>query len=177
MFDCLLTRIKQISTKVRLVRGRKWLCLWQGCPTFFKWRAKWINKTILGASRYERSKTPPSPLGENLLWGTLAKRWNGGCIQFVMFCNGVCSAGTITVLKGNWGLKFPFYIWKYSPWLNQKVMFSFDTCNAVAARQDRKPKYWWLGRRHLGLSLMSQRHTQSATWIDYVRLSNDFSGF
>ena len=32
-------------------------------------------------------------------------------------------------------------------------MFFFDTCNAVAAREDRKPKYWRLGRRHLGLSL------------------------
>ena len=31
-------------------------------------------------------------------------------------------------------------------------MFFFDTCNAVAAREDRKPKYWRLGRRHLGLS-------------------------
>ena len=36
-------------------------------------------------------------------------------------------------------------------------MFFFDTCNAVAAREDRKPKYW-LGRRHLGLSLTLWRH-------------------
>ena len=38
-------------------------------------------------------------------------------------------------------------------------MFSFDTCNAAAAREDRKPKYWRLGRRHLGLSLTLSRHT------------------
>ena len=38
-------------------------------------------------------------------------------------------------------------------------MFFFDTCNAVAAREDRKPKYWRLGRRHLGLSLTLWRHT------------------
>ena len=38
-------------------------------------------------------------------------------------------------------------------------MFFFDTCNAVAAREDRKPKYWQLGRRHLGLSLTLWRHT------------------
>ena len=37
-------------------------------------------------------------------------------------------------------------------------MFFFDTCNAVAARKDRKPKYWRLGRRHLGLSLTLWRH-------------------
>ena len=37
-------------------------------------------------------------------------------------------------------------------------MFFFDTCNAVAAREERKPKYWRLGRRHLGLSLMLWRH-------------------
>ena len=38
-------------------------------------------------------------------------------------------------------------------------MFFFDTCNAVAAREDRKPKYWRLGRRHFGLSLTLWRHT------------------
>ena len=38
-------------------------------------------------------------------------------------------------------------------------MFFFDTCNAVAAREDRKPKYCRLGRRHLGLSLTLWRHT------------------
>ena len=37
-------------------------------------------------------------------------------------------------------------------------MFFFDTCNAVAACEDRKPKYWRLGRRHLGLSLTLWRH-------------------
>ena len=37
-------------------------------------------------------------------------------------------------------------------------MFFFDTCNAVAAREDRKPKYWQLGRCHLGLSLTLWRH-------------------
>ena len=37
-------------------------------------------------------------------------------------------------------------------------MFFFDTCNAVDAREDRKPKYWRLGRRHLGLSLTLWRH-------------------
>ena len=55
-------------------------------------------------------------------------------------------------------IKFLFYIWKYESWLKQKVMFFFDTCNAVAAREDRKPKYWRLRRRHLGLSLMLWRH-------------------
>ena len=38
-------------------------------------------------------------------------------------------------------------------------MFSLDTCNAVAAREDRKPKYWRQGRRHVGLSLTLWRHT------------------
>ena len=38
-------------------------------------------------------------------------------------------------------------------------MFFFDTCNAVAVREDRKPKYCRLGRRHLGLSLTLWRHT------------------
>ena len=38
-------------------------------------------------------------------------------------------------------------------------MFFFDMCNAVAAREDRKTKYWRLGRRHLGLSLTLWRHT------------------
>ena len=38
-------------------------------------------------------------------------------------------------------------------------MFFFDTCNAVAAREDRIPKYWRLGRRHLGLSFTLWRHT------------------
>ena len=38
-------------------------------------------------------------------------------------------------------------------------MFFFDTCNAVAAREDWKPKYWRLMRRHLGLSLTLWRHT------------------
>ena len=37
-------------------------------------------------------------------------------------------------------------------------MFFFDKCNAVAAREDRKPKYWRLGRCHLGLSLTLRRH-------------------
>ena len=37
-------------------------------------------------------------------------------------------------------------------------MFFFDTYNAVAAREDRKPKFWPLGRRHLGLSLTLWRH-------------------
>ena len=37
-------------------------------------------------------------------------------------------------------------------------MFFFGTSNAVAAREDRKPKYWPLGRRHLGLSLTLWRH-------------------
>ena len=36
-------------------------------------------------------------------------------------------------------------------------MFFFDTGNAVAAREDRKAKYWRLGRHHLGLSLTSHR--------------------
>ena len=40
-------------------------------------------------------------------------------------------------------------------------MFFFDTCNAVAAREDRKQKYSRLGR-HLRLSLTSQ--TQSASY-------------
>ena len=59
-------------------------------------------------------------------------------------------------------------------------MFFFDTCNAVAAREDRKPKYWRLGLRHLGLSLTLWRQAQSAS--DCVMLlesitwdSNDFS--
>ena len=38
-------------------------------------------------------------------------------------------------------------------------MFFFDTCKPVAAREDRKPKYWRLGRRHLGLSLTLWRNT------------------
>ena len=38
-------------------------------------------------------------------------------------------------------------------------MFFFDMCNAVAAREDRKPKYWRLGRRHFGLSLTLWRNT------------------
>ena len=38
-------------------------------------------------------------------------------------------------------------------------MFLLDTCNAVPAREDRKPKYWRLGRRHFGLSLTLWRHT------------------
>ena len=38
-------------------------------------------------------------------------------------------------------------------------MFFFDTCNAVAAREDQKPKYWRLGRRHLGLNLTLWRPT------------------
>ena len=38
-------------------------------------------------------------------------------------------------------------------------MFFLDTCNAVAAREDRKPKYWRLGRRHVGLSLTLWRNT------------------
>ena len=38
-------------------------------------------------------------------------------------------------------------------------MFFFDTGNAVAGREDRKPKYWRLGRRHLGLSLTLWRDT------------------
>ena len=54
-------------------------------------------------------------------------------------------------------------------------MFFFDmcnavdaTCNAVAAREDWKPKYRRLGCCHLGLSLAfdvltSQRQTQSAS--------------
>ena len=40
-----------------------------------------------------------------------------------------------------------------------KVMFFFDMCNAAAACEDRKPKYWRLWRRHLGLSLTLWRHT------------------
>ena len=32
-------------------------------------------------------------------------------------------------------------------------MLFVDTCNAVTAREDRKQKYWRLGRRHLGLCL------------------------
>ena len=39
------------------------------------------------------------------------------------------------------------------------IMFFFDMCNAVAAREDRKPKYWRLGCRHLGLSLTLWCHT------------------
>ena len=39
-------------------------------------------------------------------------------------------------------------------------MFFFDAWNAVAAREDRKPKYWRLGCRHLGLSLTSHRQTR-----------------
>ena len=42
--------------------------------------------------------------------------------------------------------------------IKAKVMFFFDTCNAVAAREDRKPKYWRLGCRHLGSSLTLWRH-------------------
>ena len=38
-------------------------------------------------------------------------------------------------------------------------MLLFNTDNAVAAREDWKPKYWRLGRRHLGLSLTLWRHT------------------
>ena len=38
-------------------------------------------------------------------------------------------------------------------------MFLLDTCNAVAAREDRKSKYWRLERRYLGLSLTLWRHT------------------
>ena len=38
-------------------------------------------------------------------------------------------------------------------------MFFCDTCNAVPAREDRKQKYWRLGRRHLGLSFTLWRHT------------------
>ena len=72
------------------------------------------------------------------------------------------------ILKGNWGLKFPFYIWKYQPWLTQKVTFFFDTCNAVAAREDRKPKYWRLGRHHLGLSLTLWRHTVKRDILNMV---------
>ena len=34
----------------------------------------------------------------------------------------------------------------------------FNTCNALAAREDRKPKYGRLGRRHFGLSLTLWRH-------------------
>ena len=64
-------------------------------------------------------------------------------------------------------------------------MFFFDTCNAVPACEVRKPEYWRLGRRHLGLSLTLWRRniklkvlpSVNATWIDYFRLSNDFSGF
>ena len=37
-------------------------------------------------------------------------------------------------------------------------MFFFDTYNAVTAREDRKPKYWRLGHRHLRLSLTLWRH-------------------
>ena len=42
-------------------------------------------------------------------------------------------------------------------WLKQKIFF-FDTCNAVATHEDRKPKYWRLVRRHLGLSLTLWQH-------------------
>ena len=43
--------------------------------------------------------------------------------------------------------------------IKAKVMFFFDTCNAVAAREDRKQKYWRLEHRHLGLSLTLWRHS------------------
>ena len=60
----------------------------------------------------------------------------------------------LTYLKGNWSLKFPFYISKYQPLLKQKVLFFFHTCNAVAARDDRKRKY-------LGLSYYP------SSWIEF----------
>ena len=43
-------------------------------------------------------------------------------------------------------------------------MFSFGTCNAVAAGKDRKPKYWRLGRRHLGLSLTLWRNNNHKSY-------------
>ena len=62
-------------------------------------------------------------------------------------------------------------------------MFFFDACNAVAALEDRKPKYW-LGRRHLWVWRCDVTTSNSkcfrlcnVTWIDYLRLSNDFPGF
>ena len=47
-------------------------------------------------------------------------------------------------------------------------MFFFDTCNAVAAREDQKPKYWRLGRRHLGLNLTLWRHTVKRDILNMV---------
>ena len=47
-------------------------------------------------------------------------------------------------------------------------MFFFDTCNAVAAREDRKQKYWRLWRRHLGLSLTLWRHTVKRDILNMV---------
>ena len=43
-------------------------------------------------------------------------------------------------------------------------MFFFDTCNAVAAREDRKLKYWRLGQTWIEFDVVtSQRQTQSAS--------------
>ena len=72
------------------------------------------------------------------------------------------------VLKGNCSLKFPFYIRKYQHWLKRNVMFFFDTFSAVAAREDRKPKYSRLGRRHLGLSLTLWRHNVKRDILNMV---------
>ena len=47
-------------------------------------------------------------------------------------------------------------------------MFFFDTYNAVAAREDRIPKYWRLGRRHLGLSLTLWRHNVKRNILNMV---------
>ena len=52
-------------------------------------------------------------------------------------------------------------------------MFFFDTCNAVAAREDRKPKYWRLGRRHLGFSLTLWRHNVKLKVLNKSLLSAD----
>ena len=49
-------------------------------------------------------------------------------------------------------------------------MFFFDTCNAVAAREDQKPKYWRLGCRHLGLSLTT--YSRCRVWRCDVTTSN-----
>ena len=62
-------------------------------------------------------------------------------------------------------------------------MFFFYTCNAVAAREDRKPKYWRLRAPPSWIEFDAVTSNSkffrlcNATWIDYSRLSNDFSGF
>ena len=47
----------------------------------------------------------------------------------------------IILLKGELQLKISLLHMKVLTLIKAKVMFFFDTCNAVAAREDRKPKY------------------------------------